>query len=150
VTTGPNFSLVQQFTDISNLEAAINDLAVGLIGGDPAHAVDVANAFTGSVTLPSGAVVSFQNTGNPDQGLANLAQAMNLQAQGQAAATAQQCTLNGGRYLNGVCYTCPAGQQVSPVYGPYDAGLQSYPITGYTCVSGTYTTGTAATLATQV
>jgi hypothetical protein len=99
--------------------AAINDLAVGLIGGDPA-------------------VVSFQNTGNPDQGLANLAQAMNLQAQGQAAAaaaTAQQCTLNGGRYLNGVCYTCPAGQQVSPVYGPYDAGLQSYPITGYTCVA---------------
>lgn len=44
------------------------------------------------------------------------------------------CSWNNGGYTDGKCYKCPAGQTPSAVYGAYDAGLQSYPITSYNCV----------------
>jgi hypothetical protein len=95
-------------------------------------------ALLSSQTGNAGVDAVMTYTTGADQGLAALTQAQNLVAQGQAAAaatSAQQCTWNGGRYLNGTCYTCPSGQTTSAVYGAYDAGLQSYPITGYTCVA---------------
>jgi hypothetical protein len=102
-------------------------------------AEDLATVLTGSVELPSGVTLSVSEVLDvQDQGLNSLTNAQGLAAQGQAQQSwAQQatCTMNGGEYLGGQCYTCPAGQITSAVYGAYDAGLDSYPITGYNCVA---------------
>jgi hypothetical protein len=88
--------------------------------------------------LPGGTQFTASSVVGNDQGLSALTQAQNLAAQGQAQQSyAQQaaCFMNGGQYTGGKCYTCPAGQVPTEVLGAYDAGLDSYPITGYNCVA---------------
>lgn len=95
-------------------------------------ASDIANLGTQQIGT-SGVTVSGALTGGTGTAL-DVAQ--NLQQQGQQAADAaqqQNCTLNGGQYTGGQCYTCPAGQTLSPI--EVDNGQGNFTITGYNCVA---------------
>ena len=109
-----------------------------------AYAGDIAALLTASGTLPGGTVFTTSSVLGADQGLSALTDAQNLVAQGQAQQTYVQqaaCTMNGGKYTGGKCYTCPAGQTLSAIE---TCSADECVITGYNCVTAPPPTPRAA------
>jgi hypothetical protein len=134
--------------------AALNELTNGLIdvaNGAAEAGIAIAETLaTEGLQLAAGVAVTTDavadvgqavlvHAAGEDQGFFGATQATSMVAQAQADAAglgAATCRLwYNGVYTNGTCYTCPPDQTPTAVLGPYDAGLQSYPITGYNCTA---------------